>query len=141
MTPNGTPEQVTGPPRQTGQDWQTWPTYEAAVLGFRNYWYPVQWSSQVGDRPTAVTVMGERMDWARIAEVMSVNPARIAGLDGHGRTIAAGEPANLALVDPSASYVVDRDASLSLSRNNPWHGRTVTGQVVGTWLRGTRTFG
>ena len=87
------------------------------------------------------TVMGERMDWARIAEVMSVNPARIAGLEGHGRTIAAGEPANLALVDPSATYVVDRDESLSLSRNNPWHGRTVTGRVVGTWLRGTRTFG
>jgi len=87
------------------------------------------------------TVMGERMDWARIADVMSVNPARIAGLEGHGRTIAAGEPANLALVDPSATYVVDRDESLSLSRNNPWHGRTVTGRVVGTWLRGTRTFG
>ena len=88
------------------------------------------------------TVMLENgMDWARIADVMSVNPARIAGLDGHGRTIAAGEPANLALVDPSASYVVDRDASLSLSRNNPWHGRTVTGRVVGTWLRGSRSFG
>ncbi|MCA1982777.1 dihydroorotase [Nocardioides nematodiphilus] len=87
------------------------------------------------------TVMGERMDWSRIAEVMSVNPARIAGLDAHGRAIAVGEPANLALIDPSASYVVDRDASLSLSRNNPWHGRTVTGQVVGTWLRGQRTFG
>ncbi|MGZ4451891.1 MAG: dihydroorotase [Nocardioides sp.] len=87
------------------------------------------------------TVMGERMDWSRIAEVMSVNPARIAGFDAHGRSIAVGEPANLALIDPSASYVVDRDASLSLSRNNPWHGRTVTGQVVGTWLRGQRTFG
>jgi len=87
------------------------------------------------------TVMGEQMDWSRIADVMSVNPARIAGLDGHGRAIAEGQPANLALIDPSASYVVDRNASLSLSRNNPWHGRTVTGRVVGTWLRGQRTFG
>jgi dihydroorotase len=81
------------------------------------------------------------LDWAGLARVMSANPAVIAGLDGHGRALAAGEPANLTLVDPSASYVVDRDASLSLSRNNPWHGRTVTGRVVGTWLRGTRTFG
>ena len=72
---------------------------------------------------------------------MSTAPATIAGLEGHGRAIAVGEPANLTLVDPSATYVVDRDTSLSLSRNNPWHGRTVTGRIVGTWLRGERTFG
>ncbi|GAA1959467.1 dihydroorotase [Nocardioides panacihumi] len=87
-----------------------------------------------------VMVEGGLLDWAGVARVMSVNPAGIAGLDGHGRALVAGEPANLTLVDPAASYVVDRAASLSLSRNNPWHGRTVTGQVVGTWLRGTRTF-
>ena len=27
---------------------------------------------------------------------------------------------------------VDRDASVSLSRNNPWHGRSLTGAVVAT---------
>jgi len=88
------------------------------------------------------TVMVESglLDWAGVARVMSTAPAAIAGLDGHGRPLAEGEPANLTLVDPSASYVVDRDRSLSLSRNNPWHGRSVTGRVVGTWLRGTRTF-
>jgi dihydroorotase len=89
----------------------------------------------------ATVMLEQGLDWAGIARVMSTNPAAIAGLEGHGREIAAGEPANLVLVDPSASYVVDRDESLSLSRNNPWHGRTVTGRVVGTWLRGTRTFG
>jgi dihydroorotase len=89
------------------------------------------------------TVMVESglLDWAGVARVMSTAPAAIAGLDGHGRPLAAGEPANLTLVDPRASYVVDRTASLSLSRNNPWHGRSLTGQVVGTWLRGRRTFG
>ena len=86
-----------------------------------------------------VMVEGGLLDWEGVARVMSANPAAIAGLEDHGRALAAGEPANLTLVDPSASYVVDRDASLSLSRNNPWHGRSVTGRVVGTWLRGTRT--
>jgi dihydroorotase len=89
---------------------------------------------------STVMVEGGGLDWAGVARVMSVNPAGIAGLEGHGRPLAEGEPANLTLVDPSASYVVDRDASLSLSRNNPWHGRTVTGRVVGTFLRGTRTY-
>jgi len=70
---------------------------------------------------------------------MSARPARIAGLSGQGRPIAVGEPANLTLVDPSATVTVDRDASVSLSRNNPWHGRTLTGTVHATLLRGEPT--
>jgi len=83
-----------------------------------------------------VMVGSDLLDWAGVAQVMSVRPARIAGLSGHGRPIAAGEPANLTLVDPSATVTVDRDASMSLSRNNPWHGRRLTGAVHATLLRG-----
>jgi dihydroorotase len=67
---------------------------------------------------------------------MSVNPARIARLDDHGQLLTAGSPANLTLVDPTATWTVDRDVSHSLSRNNPWHGRTLTGRVVATFIRG-----
>ena len=74
-----------------------------------------------------------------LARVMSVNPSRIAGLAGHGRPLAPGEPANLVLVDPAATVTVDRAASQSLSRNTPWHGRTLTGAVHATILRGTVT--
>jgi dihydroorotase len=79
------------------------------------------------------------LDWAGVARVMSVAPARIAGLAGHGRPIAVGERANLTLVDPSATVTVDREASKSLSRNNPWHGRRLTGAVYATILRGRPT--
>ncbi|HSX67792.1 dihydroorotase [Nocardioides sp.] len=79
------------------------------------------------------------LDWAGVARVLSVNPARIAGLDGHGHELAVGAPANLTLVDPSAKVTVDRDASVSLSRNNPWHGRELTGAVHATFLRGRAT--
>ncbi|MGG5257345.1 dihydroorotase [Phycicoccus avicenniae] len=79
------------------------------------------------------------MTLAGLAKVMSENPARIAGLAEHGRPIAAGEPANLVLVDPTASVTVDRDASHSLSRNTPWHGRSLTGAVHTTILRGAVT--
>jgi len=87
------------------------------------------------------TVMVETglLDWAGVARVMSGNPARIAGLAEHGRPLAVGEPANLTLIDPSAQVTVDRDASASLSRNNPWHGRTLTGAVHATFLRGVPT--
>lgn len=92
--------------------------------------------------PVITTVMVENglLDWAGVARTMSVNPARIAGLDDvHGRPVAVGEPANLTLVDPAAQVVVDRAASVSLSRNNPWHDRKLTGRVVATLLRGTPT--
>jgi dihydroorotase len=86
-----------------------------------------------------VMVGSGRLDWAGVARVMSVQPARIAGLAGHGRPIAVGEPGNLTLVDPSAVVTVDREASVSLSRNNPWHGRRLTGSVQATLLRGVPT--
>jgi dihydroorotase len=88
---------------------------------------------------STVMVGSGLLDWAGVAQVMSARPARIAGLSGQGRPIAVGEPANLTLVDPSATVTVDRDASVSLSRNNPWHGRTLTGTVYATLLRGKPT--
>ncbi len=77
------------------------------------------------------TVMQD-LSWADIARVMSVNPARIAGLSGQGHALRPGSPANLVLVDPQAAVTVDRSASASLSRNNPWHGRDLTSRVVHT---------
>jgi phenylpropionate dioxygenase-like ring-hydroxylating dioxygenase large terminal subunit len=48
--------------RATGRaDWSTWPRYDAAGAGLRNYWYPVQWSSEVHERPQPVTVCGEKL--------------------------------------------------------------------------------
>ncbi|WP_323792937.1 dihydroorotase [Nocardioides sp.] len=79
------------------------------------------------------------LDWAGVARVMSTNPARIASLTDHGRDLAVGQPAHLTLVDPSATLTVDRDASVSLSRNNPWHGRTLGAAVHSTLLRGVPT--
>lgn len=64
----------------------------------------------------------DRLGWSGIAERMSHAPARLAGLAQQGRPLAAGEPANLVLVDPTARAVVDKHRSASLSRNNPYHG-------------------
>ncbi|MCE1179589.1 MAG: dihydroorotase [Micrococcales bacterium] len=80
-----------------------------------------------------------RMSWADVARVMSTAPAQIAGLEGHGRPIETGSPGNLTLIDPDASVTVDAARSKSLSRNNPWHGRTLKGAVHSTILRGRVT--
>ena len=44
-----------------------WPRYDAAALGFRNYWYPVLFARQVGRRPRALTLCGERLVLVRDA--------------------------------------------------------------------------
>jgi len=91
---------------------------------------------------TALSVVRTVMDdfsWADIARVMSTTPARIAGLSGQGQPLATGSPAHVVLVDPDARVTVDRDASASLSRNNPWHGRTLDGRVVHTVYGGRIT--
>ncbi|MAO82255.1 MAG: dihydroorotase [Nocardioides sp.] len=91
--------------------------------------------------PVVAHVMVEsgQMGWADVARVMSTTPAAIAGLEGQGRGLGVGAPANIVLVDPSADVTVDRDASVSLSRNNPWHGRTFGASVRATFLRGRAT--
>ena len=81
-----------------------------------------------------------RLHWAGVADRMSHTPARIARLTGQGRPLDVGEPANLVLVDPTARAVVDRNASASLSRNNPWHGRDLADPVVATFWAGRPTY-
>ncbi len=76
------------------------------------------------------------LTWRELADRMSVRPARIGRLTGHGRPIAVGEPANLVLLDPTARARVDPSASASKSRNSPYAGRELPARVVHTLLRG-----
>jgi len=94
---------------------------------------------------TALGVVAESMvatgllDWAGVADRMSFRPARIGRLEGHGRPIEVGEPANLVLVDPDATRTVEASALRSKSRNTPYAGRTLPTRVVATFLRGRAT--
>ena len=85
----------------------------------------------------ALDVFGE--DWKLIADRMSVKPARIAGLEHHGRPLKKGEPANFTLIDPTARWTVEPQGLASLSRNTPYAGMKLPGRVVHTYLRGVPT--
>ena len=88
---------------------------------------------------STVMVAEGRMGWTDVARAMSSAPARIARLTDQGQGIRPGAPANLTLVDPTRTTTVDRARSRSLARNNPWHGRQLTGAVHLTMLRGAVT--
>ncbi|MEU9378924.1 dihydroorotase [Streptomyces sp. NPDC048255] len=94
---------------------------------------------------TALSVVQQTMvetgllDWAGVAQRMSFTPARIGGLENHGRPVSAGEPANLTLVDTSYRGAVDPARFASRSRNTPYEGRELPGRVTHTFLRGRAT--
>ena len=72
-----------------------------------------------------------------VLALMSWRPASIAGLaDEHGGPVQAGRPANLTVIDPTASWTVDPDRLASRSRNTPYGGRVLTGRARHTILRG-----
>jgi dihydroorotase len=69
--------------------------------------------------------------------VLSWRPARVAGLTAQqGGPVAEGRPANLCVIDTSATWTVDPALLASKSRNTPYAGRSMTGRVRHTILRG-----
>jgi len=94
---------------------------------------------------TALSVVAAAMvetgllDWAGVADRMSVRPAQIGRLVRHGQPLDVGSTANLVLVDPQARWVVDPAATASRSRNTPFAGRELPARVVATFLRGRPT--
>lgn len=74
--------------------------------------------------------------WAALADrdllfaAMSMNPARILGLDEHGRPLEPGRPANMVVFDPDASW--HATSFRSKSSNSPYHGCEMRGRVVAT---------
>jgi dihydroorotase len=72
----------------------------------------------------------------RALDALSWRPARIASLAGQGRPITPGEPANLAVVDPSTWWTVEPVELASLSRNTPFAGRRLRGVVRHTLYAG-----
>ena len=73
----------------------------------------------------------------QVLALLSWQPARIAGLaPEHGGPIAEGAAANLCVIDPAATWVVEPERLASRSRNTPYAGRKLTGKVRHTVLRG-----
>ena len=88
----------------------------------------------------ATMVESGLMDWAGVQNRMSVAPARIAGYTDHGREVVVGAPAHLTVINPKASYRVDRDQLQSKSRNTPFHGMEFSARVVATFFHGNPVY-
>jgi dihydroorotase len=96
--------------------------------------------------PIAWQVLSPSLTPERIFDLMSTRPAaiarlrasdpRVAGHSAHGGPVDVGSTANLCVFDPTGSTVVDPGWLASRSRNTPYAGRTFSGAVRHTVLRG-----
>jgi dihydroorotase len=77
------------------------------------------------------------LDPAAVLAALSWKPAGIARISGsQGGPIIEGCPANICMIDPTATWIVDPSRLASRSRNTPYAGRTLTGRVRHTFLWG-----
>ena len=80
-----------------------------------------------------------RMTWTDVARAMSAAPARIGSLSGHGTPVAAGNPASFTLYDPAPKTTFSVDDLRGRSRNSPYLGEELPGEIRWTINRGTVT--
>ncbi|MFO0918227.1 MAG: dihydroorotase [Planctomycetaceae bacterium] len=76
---------------------------------------------------------------SQVVQWMCDAPARVWDLIGKGR-IAEGYDADLVLVDLHKSAVIRDDEQLTKSRWSPWHGVSLTGWPVRTFVLGRTVF-
>jgi dihydroorotase len=81
----------------------------------------------------------KRITLTRLVELFSTNPARLLNLRGRG-SVAAGSHADLTIFDPDKRWTYDAERSLSLSKNSPFGGWQLRGQVMATIVSGTIVF-
>lgn len=71
-------------------------------------------------------------------EKLSTNPAAILGIDkGH---LSVGAVADITLIDPSATYVINIEDIVSKSKNTPFVGTEVTGKIIATLVAGKKVY-
>lgn len=73
------------------------------------------------------------------AQRLSQGPAQVLGLPVPG--LATGNLANIVLVDPRPSWLLDPAQLRSSGKNTPFAGRLLQGRVMGSWHRGLRVYG
>ena len=103
--------------------------------------YPASPSGMTGVQ-TLVPVMLDhvnagRLTLMRFVDLTSAGPARVFGIAGKGR-LAAGYDGDLTIVDLKRRMTIADDWIASRAGWTPYHGLTITGWPVGTFVRGRK---
>ena len=94
---------------------------------------------------TALSVVQKTMvdtgllNWSQVADRMSITPAKIGRAQAQGIAIAVGAPANICIYDPSKNKIVVAEEQISKSKNTPFVGIDLPGQVRHVFFQGEPT--
>ncbi|MCA9153745.1 MAG: dihydroorotase [Planctomycetales bacterium] len=80
-----------------------------------------------------------RCTYEQIVHWMCDAPARVWDIVGKGR-IEIGYDADLVLVDPRLQRTIRDEEQLTKCRWSPWHGVTLTGWPIRTWVHGREVY-
>ncbi|MBU1167346.1 dihydroorotase [Patescibacteria group bacterium] len=75
------------------------------------------------------------IDYQRMVQLMSHNPAQISGLQNKG-TLAPGADADITVIDPEKEWTVNKNAFKSKGRNTPFHGWKLKGRAEKIMIEG-----
>ena len=94
-------------------------------------------SSDEGKAAIKALIDDSVLDWPSMLKLMTINPARIVGLDAMGLgSLAAGGPADITVIDPDLAWTIDVNAFASKGLNCPFDGWNVKGRSIATIVSG-----
>jgi len=83
------------------------------------------------------------ISWARLIGMMTIEPARLCGLDklsgGPGGGLGClhvGVPGDVTVIDPEMKWEISERDLVGMSRNTPFIGRKVKGRAIATVVGG-----
>ena len=79
-------------------------------------------------------VREKKLKLAKLIELMSVNPAKIIGIEAG--TLKPGAPADITVIDPDYRWKVSSKEFKSLGKNTPFEGWELVGKAVRVFVRG-----
>lgn len=80
--------------------------------------------------------------WDRLIGLMTIEPARLCGLDACGiGTLAEGGPGDVTVIDPEREWTISENDLKGKSRNTPFLRTAVRGRAVATIVGGRVAYG
>jgi len=81
------------------------------------------------------------IDWMKLAALLTINPARLCGLDALGLgQLTIGGPADVTIIDPDLEWTICASDLAGTSTNTPFLGRKVRGRAIATIVAGEVRF-
>ena len=84
-------------------------------------------------------ISGDKISWARLVELLSVNPAKILGLKNKGK-LSSGCDADITILDKEREWVYSKEKIQSKSKNSPFIDWQFKGKVTDVIVGGRHVF-